>query len=640
MTIQRTFLAAIGGFIAILGIGLVVYTVTTSQAAVKQTIERDIKTSQQRVNDLLTITDSIVLSQVKASMALLKQRGAALGTPQLGTSVEVAGTQANQLFLGDQPQANQFSLVDDLTKIMGGTATLFSKKGSDFIRVSTNVKREGKRAIGTKLSPDGLAMQSIRQGKAYYGMVDILGSPYLTGYEPMFDEQGEIIGIWYVGYKADLQILKNAIEDMRVLEKGFVALLDKTGKVRMTSSHVSPDRVESIISAPGSEWDLARTTFTPWQFDVLVATSKSETDAVFWGALTASVLKVVLAAMVILGGIYWLLMKLVTRPLEQYIEKVNQIASGEGDLTVRFASDRQDELGQMARGFDKLLSRIQVTITEAKNASNQVYQAALTLDTNIEKSRKAIELQTQHTEQSAAAMHEMSLSAESVADNALKAEQAANQAREDAEQTVAVLQQTISAIQAQSEGMQASVEVVAELASASEDISAVLEVIRNIAEQTNLLALNAAIEAARAGEQGRGFAVVADEVRSLASRTQTSTEEIREMIERLQKGGRSATSLMQENTEKAEQNAESTTKAGQALGEVLTSVTTISTYNTEISSASDQQKQVTASISQTFDTIQAASKENKESATQTSHACNQLRQLAERLQQELDTYRV
>lgn len=185
MSIQRKFLAAISIVIAVFALVIAGITVFTTASSVDEQVEKQKQQVADRLLNILTVTDSLIQERVKSSMTLLKQRGLEVGMPSQGDNVMVKTTSARQLYLGNQPQANDFTLVDNLTAVMGGTATLFSKTGEDYIRVSTNVIKDGQRAIGTKLAPQGKAMANIVKGTAYYGAVDILGSPYLTGYEPM-----------------------------------------------------------------------------------------------------------------------------------------------------------------------------------------------------------------------------------------------------------------------------------------------------------------------------------------------------------------------------------------------------------------------------------------------------------------------
>lgn len=147
---------------------------------------------------LLTLTDTMMMERVRSSMRLLREFGAELGKPQVGERIRVNDRETNNLLLGETPVANQFDLVDRVANIMGGTATIFARDGEEFVRVSTNVMTPTGRAIGTILAPQGAAIKKIQQGTAFYGLVDILGSPYLTGYEPMSNRQGETLGIWYL----------------------------------------------------------------------------------------------------------------------------------------------------------------------------------------------------------------------------------------------------------------------------------------------------------------------------------------------------------------------------------------------------------------------------------------------------------
>lgn len=184
---------------------------------------------------LLGVIDAIMEERVKSSMAVLREFGGALGVPNQGEKVRVNERDVPQLFLGEAPVANQFDLVDKVTAIMGGTATIFSRDGVEYVRISTNVMTPTGRATGTVLAPQGSAIKEIQQGKPFYGLVDILGNPYLTGYEPIVDASSTTIGVWYVGYKADLHELFAAVQKSRVLGKGFVAIRDNLGAIRVQS---------------------------------------------------------------------------------------------------------------------------------------------------------------------------------------------------------------------------------------------------------------------------------------------------------------------------------------------------------------------------------------------------------------------
>ncbi|GMM69356.1 hypothetical protein MTsDn1_26510 [Alteromonas sp. MTD1] len=637
MSIQRKFLLAISTVIALLALIIAIVTVFTTSSSISSQIQDQKKETGDRLINILQVTDTLMLERVKSSMALLKQRGAQLGTPKQSGMVSVKNTQARQLLLGNETQANNFELVDGLTSVMGGTATLFSRTGEDYIRVSTNVIKNGERAIGTKLAPNGKAIKQIQQNKAYYGAVDILGSPYLTGYEPMFDASNNVIGIWYVGYSADLKVLEDAIKESHVLEDGFVALRDGKGNIRMHSTHVNDEEVNRALSN-NDDWIVTVIPFSEWGYDVILAASTDEKAALIGGAVFTVILKIVLASAGVLITIWLLVKNIVGQPLDEFIEVVNNLSSGEGDLTFRFQASRSDEFGVMARAFNQLLGQLQETLQNVDEATEGMLAKSEALNLTASESSKSVDLLSKETKNINHSISLLQQNADTVSANIRSSSEAAQAADSDTRNSVSVLAQTISDIEAQASDVDASVQVITELAQASEEISGVMEVIRTIAEQTNLLALNAAIEAARAGEQGRGFAVVADEVRSLASRTQSSTEEIRIMIERLQQGSRVASEKMQHNKDTAFKTVEVTKHAGESLKQALDAVARITLLNKEATSMADGQKDVATSVNNGLGSIQKVGDANRDYAHDVAQNCEELVAQIKRMQMQLRRY--
>ena len=338
--------------------------------------------------------------------------------------------------------------------------------------------------------------------------------------------------------------------------------------------------------------------------------------------------------------VVWLVGYGIARPLRQMVGMLDNIAKGEGDLTVRLQVDRKDELGQIAAGFNAFLAKLQSMIAAVVTSVQQVSDSSEhTADIAI-RTNQGVQKQLAEIELVATAVHEMTATAQDVARNATHAAEAANHADQAANQGKQVVQETSAAIAALANEIGRAVGVVQNLAKDSENINAILVAIRGIAEQTNLLALNAAIEAARAGEQGRGFAVVADEVRNLAQKTQQATEEIQNMIQQLQQGTREVVKVMEQSQSKTDDSVEHANQAAQSLESITQAVSVINDMNTQIASAAEEQSAVAEDINRNVTNIGQVANEVASGADEASQASAQLTKLAEQQRRLINQFKV
>ena len=319
---------------------------------------------------------------------------------------------------------------------------------------------------------------------------------------------------------------------------------------------------------------------------------------------------------------------------------LNDIANGDGDLTQRLNEKGDKEVQQLAVAFNSFVIKIQNLIKQVSGTSEKLSTemkqlTELSVDTKLN-----VNQQEGKIEQVATAMNEMTATVQEVAKNASQASESAHSADSESSKGQRVVGEVIASINALAEDVGHTSETINVLKEDTQQIGSVLDVIKGIAEQTNLLALNAAIEAARAGEQGRGFAVVADEVRTLASRTQESTQEIQQMIERLQSGAISAVDAMDKGKDNTQVTLEKAELAGQALSAITQAVSHIAEQNTQIATAAEEQSSVSEEINQNIVSVNTLSVQAAQGAEHTAASCQELERTANELQQMISMFKV
>jgi len=426
---------------------------------------------------------------------------------------------------------------------------------------------------------------------------------------------------------------KNTTVGLLPLSGQFIdaALSGKSG-IEVSQNYLGREVLTAYtpFTALNMHWAIASEILTKEAF---AATTELSTTLIS-SAIIVTVIMVLLAS--IAGGIFSVTL---TKPIIKLKSTVLEIDKN-NDLTKRVDVKGTDEIGQMSSSFNHLLDVFHESIIQVANATGLVATAAEEMTANTIETRDGVSRQFDEVDQVATAINEMSATVLEVARNAEQAAKSAEQANEHAVIGNNVVQENIKAINRLSTEIQTATDVIQRLNNESKNIGSVLDVIKGIAEQTNLLALNAAIEAARAGEQGRGFAVVADEVRTLAGRTQQATVEIESMITALQLGTKDAVKVMEQSQEMTEASVLQASLAGNSLETITSSINSITEMNTMIASAAEQQSAVTEEINKNIVAISQLAEQSTAASHKTSNSSEQLTELAQDLQVLISKFKI
>ncbi|UXD87530.1 methyl-accepting chemotaxis protein [Thalassolituus hydrocarboniclasticus] len=409
----------------------------------------------------------------------------------------------------------------------------------------------------------------------------------------------------------------------------------------MIDGSLDPSLMSSSIETMNTSLASARQLMRQYNDDGIGAFNQTvaRSDEAAQNALSIG-LAVTLVTLVFLGLVAWSTSSSINTAVSGLLTSLKDIASGEGDLTRRISKSSNDEIGEVVDWFNQFVDKLHRSIGEVVATTRPLTSVSGDLGSLTSETSQITEQQNRATEEVSFVVDEMVASVKNVSVNASSAAQAAREADQTAKEGRTIVNDTVKSINALAGEVERASEVIRKLEADTANVGSILDVIKGIAEQTNLLALNAAIEAARAGEQGRGFAVVADEVRTLASRTQDSTQEIQAVIEELQSAARSAVEVMSSSKERAQTSVSQAAKTDESLQAITSKVESITAMNSQIASATDRQEQAAHSIKDNVVGIKDTSATAMASMQKVAAASRSLTEIAQTLQRITGQFKV
>ena len=566
---------------------------------------------------------------------------------------------------------NNFTQVDQFSSATGGVATLFVRQGDEFFRVSTSLRNpQGERVIGTSLSQQHPAYALIMSGKNYTGRAVLFGRDYMTCYTPILDEAGKVIGISFIGFDFtdSLKALKSRVLAIKVGENGYAFALDAVKEPGLAVIHPSAEgkniigikdkngvevarklieirsgilhywwqnqekgetqaREKIAVVAPFEKWG--------WVVSTSVYTEelRREVAVVQWQlALVGVIILIVLAITILIATHRW-----ISRPLARAVDVTKRVA--EGDLTQHIEAQSGDEVGQLLMALDGMSTHLRQMVSEIDSGIRGLAIDAHRLSQSSEAVAASSGQQSSAATTMAATVEEMTTSIQQVANHAESCRTLAESSGAVSDRGIEVINRAVQSMSLIAQTVGHSSSAVAKLGDESQQISHIVNVIREIADQTNLLALNAAIEAARAGEAGRGFAVVADEVRKLAERTTQSTQEITHMVENIQQGANHAVDSMQKGEKQVDDGVSLASEAGSRINAIKVGADDVSVAVAGISDALREQNAATQEIARNVEHIAQQAEQNYQQAKATAETAQGMEALSTELRTSIARFR-
>jgi methyl-accepting chemotaxis protein len=614
--------------------------------------EEHMSSEARLLADQLNTFHSTLRDSTQRLSGLFEQRFASGLTVAPDKQINVAGIQSPSLLLGDTVINNDFTQADDFRKMTAGVATVFVRNGEDFIRISTSLtKQDGSRAIGTLLDRASPAYGRLIAGQNYVGRALLFGRNYMTQYTPVRDSSGKVIAALFVGfdYTEAQNVQFENLKNFRIGDTGSLALLDEQNRWLVAPADInSPDDAAKTVAAftqkpgVGHFWNDGKQDiysvampFTGGPWTVLASMPRAEISAMTWSVGTQLAIGSLLAMLIAVGAAIWLLRSKL-RPLAALVLQAE--ALGAGNLSVR-SKVSNDEIGQLAHGFNTMGEALSTMVSHIRVAAQEVSTRAHSLSGLSSGAHEGMEQQSGEITSMAGAVEEFSATSLNIADNMTSTERLA---QDNAQQTRIgrnSMQEASTSLEQIAGSLNSTAKVIDTLGQRSQEIGSIVGTITSIAEQTNLLALNAAIEAARAGEAGRGFAVVADEVRSLASRTRQATDEISGMIASIQQETGNAISTMQEGNALMQEGLKLNANVAAALARIDEQSRSAGEQFAAITTATQEQSSTATLLSSNLQSIALGNSEQREVVSHLADTARELNALAAELTQEVDRFR-
>lgn len=570
--------------------------------------------------------------------------------------IEVNGVPTPLLASGGAMINNNFTKVGNFTDLTGDVATVFVKDGDDFVRISTSLlKEDGTRAMGTYLGKKSPAYKPIMNKQKYIGNARLFGKDYVTVYSPILDMDDNVIGILFIGYNftKGLQHLSKKINEMKIGENGlFYAINLKTKKYDVhRTKHgqlANSDIVKQMIKKQNGYVEYETNgvhkayqfvTYKKWNWLVVAEANLDDFEKANVELRTNLIIAASIITIIVMLITWLVAYKFIASPLNNLIKRTKDLSSGDGDLTKKLDIVGKDEVAQASEEINNFIEKVRLLIIDAKNLSNENSSIANELSSTSLNVGKLLEESTN-------VVNDTTNQADKIKDGMSGSIDEAKTSKIDLENANIFLNEANQAILSLTNEIKisASTEIelaqkIQQLSTDTEQVKDVLLVIGDIADQTNLLALNAAIEAARAGEHGRGFAVVADEVRKLAERTQKSLIEINSTISIIVQSIMDSSEQMTTNSRKVEELSHTAVNVEEKinnLSTIMSSATkmTEKTVTNYIETGND-----IGSIIQSIDQINVLSTQNARSVEEIAAASEHMNKMTETLKNKLDEFR-